>query len=611
MSNVAENNPRVTEVGGDGTVVVKEDRSDAALHSDQTAGEWIKSNLFNRWYNGIITVVLGSIALILLFLSARFVFVTAQWIPVQANLELFMIGQFSRAERTRIVVQLLMLSGAVGLVVGGLRQRAKEQAELAGLEFEATSVRELIGSYWAVAAFIMFCMIVGVRTIGPWLLVIACLVGAAAGYVVTLRTGGRTMGIASWLVVLVPLAVAGGVLTQIQDLNNQASYTIAIVTVLLLVAVRLVHRPAFTLSAGLVLAAASFQVLSGTHGLAWVYITLAAMPAAIDAIEVIEDRLPAVAGWIGAALAVGGLVVLFFVTGGEFVFQAPEFDGALGFISGPFGSITAFLGGIGIIVLAATGLVASAVAGQTRGDSGPALRYGAFAVLGVAFWWLGRLVDIQGLLWDSWGLHTNLVVATASIILAFPVGLLLALGRRSSLPVLRLVSTIYIETIRGVPLISLLFIAALFLSFFFPERSTLPLVTRATIVITMFSAAYIAEIVRGGLQSVEKGQTEAGQAMGMSPGAITRLLILPQALKNVIPALVGQFISLFKDTSLLFFITILEFLGVRDIIHAQAEFQGLGIAETLVFVSFGFWAFSFTMSRESQRLERRLDVSNG
>ena len=132
--------------------------------------------------------------------------------------------------------------------------------------------------------------------------------------------------------------------------------------------------------------------------------------------------------------------------------------------------------------------------------------------------------------------------------------------------------------------------------------------TRATTAFTLFSAAYIAEVVRGGLQSVEKGQTEAGQALGMSPGAITQLLVLPQALRNVIPAMVGQFISLFKDTSLLVIIGIADFLGVREIVHANAEFRGFGIAETLVFVAFGFWAVSFTMSRESQRLERRLSA---
>jgi len=231
-------------------------------------------------------------------------------------------------------------------------------------------------------------------------------------------------------------------------------------------------------------------------------------------------------------------------------------------------------------------------------------------VVGVVAWQVGRFVDLPGIDWDDWGgFHLNLITAAATTTLAFPIGLLLALGRRSSLPVLRAMCTAYIEIFRGVPLITLLFMAQLFIGFFLNGQN-LPIVTKSVIVFTMFASAYIAEIVRGGLQSVDKGQTEAGQAMGMSPAAITRLLVLPQALKAVIPAMVGQFISLFKDTSLLSFIGIFEFLGVRDIVHAQTEFRGFGIAETLVFVAFGFWAFSFTMSRESQRLERRLDTGN-
>jgi general L-amino acid transport system permease protein len=150
--------------------------------------------------------------------------------------------------------------------------------------------------------------------------------------------------------------------------------------------------------------------------------------------------------------------------------------------------------------------------------------------------------------------------------------------------------------------------ARFFLGFFLDTDDPLSLPTRAIAAITLFSAAYIAEIVRGGLQSVPEGQTEAGQSLGLRPAGITRLLVLPQALRNVIPAMVGQFISLFKDTSLLFIIGVLEFLGVRDVVHAQQEFLSVGIAETLVFVAFGFWAVSFTMSRESQRLERNLGV---
>ena len=124
----------------------------------------------------------------------------------------------------------------------------------------------------------------------------------------------------------------------------------------------------------------------------------------------------------------------------------------------------------------------------------------------------------------------------------------------------------------------------------------------------LFTAAYIAEIVRGGLQSVPRGQIEAGQSVGMSPVAINRKIVLPQALRAVIPAMVGQFILLFKDTTLLIIIGVSEILNVRELVHGQPDFRGVGIAETLVFVMLAFWAISFTMSRESQRLEKKLGV---
>jgi general L-amino acid transport system permease protein len=223
---------------------------------------------------------------------------------------------------------------------------------------------------------------------------------------------------------------------------------------------------------------------------------------------------------------------------------------------------------------------------------------------------LYSFVDLEGVGWDSWsGLHLTLMVSAIAIVLSFPLGLLLALARRSTLPALRWIATTYIEIIRGVPLITLLFMGQFILGFLLPAGTDLSGITRAIAAMTLFTAAYVAEIVRGGLQALPAGQNEAGQALGLAPPSIMQRIILPQALRSVIPAMVGQFISLFKDSSLLTIIGILEFLGVREIIHAQADFRGTAIAETLVFVAFGYWAFAFAMSRESQRLERRLRVT--
>jgi general L-amino acid transport system permease protein len=197
----------------------------------------------------------------------------------------------------------------------------------------------------------------------------------------------------------------------------------------------------------------------------------------------------------------------------------------------------------------------------------------------------------------------------AGILFAFPIGVLLALARRSTLPVVRTIAVGYIEFIRGVPLITLLFMAAFALGFLIPVNLRPGQVTRALIAITAFEAAYIAEIVRGGLQSVRRGQVEASQALGLPAWKTTRLVVLPQALRAVIPAMVGQFISLFKDTSLVTIIGLTDVLRVSTLATTQPDFLGRGLdVITLTFIALIFWTGSYTMSREARRLEKRLGV---
>jgi general L-amino acid transport system permease protein len=208
------------------------------------------------------------------------------------------------------------------------------------------------------------------------------------------------------------------------------------------------------------------------------------------------------------------------------------------------------------------------------------------------------------------GLLLTVVVAASAIVLCFPIGVVLALTRRSSFVLLRPLAVVYIELIRGVPLITLLFMGEFAIRFFFPPGAGVPgSIPRAIIMFTLFSAAYVAEIVRGGLQSVPKGQIEAGQAVGLSPLTITRKIVLPQALRTSIPALVGQSISLLKDTSLLVIIGLFDLLGVTRSILANTAFVNQGFtSETYAFVGFLFWIICFSMSRASQRLETRLGV---
>jgi general L-amino acid transport system permease protein len=214
------------------------------------------------------------------------------------------------------------------------------------------------------------------------------------------------------------------------------------------------------------------------------------------------------------------------------------------------------------------------------------------------------LVSTQ--LWG--GLLVTLILSVGGITISFPIGVLLALGRRSSLPVVRLLSTIFIEVVRGVPLIGILFLSSLILPLFLPTDMRVDRLLRALIGMTLFSAAYMAENVRGGLAAVPGGQVEAAKALGLNNFYITSLIVLPQALRAVIPPIVGQFISLFKDTTLAAGVAVFELLSVGlAILQGNPEYFGLQM-EVLLFVSAIFWILSYLMSYASLRLEAALGV---
>lgn len=206
------------------------------------------------------------------------------------------------------------------------------------------------------------------------------------------------------------------------------------------------------------------------------------------------------------------------------------------------------------------------------------------------------------------GLNLTMMLAVGGLLLSFPLGVVLALGRTSTMPIFRLLSTGYIEVVRGVPLITVLFISRFGILNFLPEELEFDPNVLVLGGITAFSAAYLAENVRGGLQSIPKGQYEAAKALGMTTAQMTMLITLPQALRAVIPAIVGQVIALFKDTSLVAIVGLAEFFRVaRDIVPNQTNSLG-SIIENLLFAAAVYWIFTYNFSRASQRLERRLGV---
>ena len=207
------------------------------------------------------------------------------------------------------------------------------------------------------------------------------------------------------------------------------------------------------------------------------------------------------------------------------------------------------------------------------------------------------------------GLFLTLFISVFSIIFCFPIGVLLAMGRRSKLPVIRYFSIGFIELWRGVPLITVLFMAAVMFPVFLPSGTNLDKLVRVIIAITLFESAYIAEVIRGGLQAIPKGQYDAANSLGMGYWKSHILIILPQALKIVIPGVANTFIALFKDTPLILVVGLMELLGMVNMAKTNPAWLGFA-TEGYVFAAIVYFIFCFAMSRYSLRLEKQLKTSN-
>ena len=246
----------------------------------------------------------------------------------------------------------------------------------------------------------------------------------------------------------------------------------------------------------------------------------------------------------------------------------------------------------------------------------------------VMYQWYGAtaLIAFIGLLDQSWlvmgnfglkkvttdqfgGMMLNSLVGITGIAFSLPIGVLLALGRQSHLPIVRSICVCFIEFIRGVPLITLLFVASTMLNYFLPPGTHFDLLLRVLIMVTLFSAAYMAEVVRGGLQAIPKGQYEAGDSIGLKYWQEMRLIILPQAMKISIPGIVNTFIGLFKDTTLVIIIGMLDILGVGKSSLADAKWNGLA-NEVYISIAIFFFICCFGMSRYSLYLERKLHTGH-
>jgi general L-amino acid transport system permease protein len=290
---------------------------------------------------------------------------------------------------------------------------------------------------------------------------------------------------------------------------------------------------------------------------------------------------------------------------------ALRFALVIGGIGGGIGIILAFfpialwnrLGLLGGVVL----LVGSLFLGRGRKGLRPWILGGWLLSFPWTMIWLHGFGGLPTIFTSNWGgLLLTLILAAVGIVVSFPLGVLLALGRRSNLPTIKWMSTAYIEVVRGVPLVTILFMAQIMVPIFLPDFR-IDKILRAMLGITLFSAAYMAENVRGGLQAIPRGQYEAADALGLNYPLMMLLIILPQALRSVIPAIVGQFISLFKDTSLVAVIGLLDLLGIAKTVIANPDWLGLQ-AEVYLFAAVVYFLFSYSMSYISQKIEETLGV---
>ncbi len=254
-------------------------------------------------------------------------------------------------------------------------------------------------------------------------------------------------------------------------------------------------------------------------------------------------------------------------------------------------------------------------------------RFGAIlgviaAVLGPIIWWMFVSEPVTNVLEsiipialepvksrNFGGFMLSITIGVTGIAASLPIGIVLALGRQSNLLIVKSLCVGFIEFIRGVPLITLLFVASTLLNIFLPPGTDFDIIVRVMIMVTLFSAAYMAEVIRGGLAALPRGQYEAADALGLDYWKAQRLIIMPQALKISIPGIVGTFIGLFKDTTLVMIIGLMDPLGLSNAIRANQEWNGI-VWELYGFIALVFWVFCFSMSRYSMYLERKLQTEN-
>ena len=572
--------------------------------------EWVKANLFSSRFNSALTVVTTIILLVMSRGFLGFLFnPERQWHATATNLRLLMTHGYPEEQYLRIWVSFAVILTLTGMSMAVWR---------AGSAMPATELGRKLLTTGATLALLVFLAPFSARATVQWL--IAALVVVAIGETFR-RAGGegeteRTVSTLTLLVVALTGLVASlwvipyGRHTYIADRTPKMLAepgTVALSTKLPWTLMLIVAVAAYF--AGIFLRdRLSVNPLRVTLAVFWLLapfalVFLVLRDPAFDLGHVIGTDIPIFLayGVLGGALLlwltrpstgeIGRIVAAVVLVAGFAMFLTPM----------------RMIVRLDMLMLAAFALAAPTFAGGPQARK----RYtvGWLGVLGVTSWLITAVntpstVDVPRD-FPFGGFSLTLMVAAFTILISFPLGVALALARTSTMPIFRLLATGFIEVVRGIPLITVLFFFSVVVPLFLPDGMEITEIAAVVVGYILFSAAYLAENVRGGLQSVMRGQHEAAEAVGMTASQKTVFIVLPQALRVSIPPLVGHCIGVFKETSLMAIIGLFDILYIaRNVIPNQFEFLGT-TKENVLFVSLIYWIFAYQMSKASQRLERR------
>jgi general L-amino acid transport system permease protein len=568
--------------------------------------EWVKENLFSSWFNTALTVVFTIVAVLFVRGLLQFIFSPdRRWDGTATNMRLLMTLNYPAEQYSRVWV-----SVGIIVVLAGLSAAAWNLGS-------AVNLRDLARRGWILAASIGIVGLLAPFSASArfWYLAVAVTLAVVCYLVVIWADAEATVN--SLLVLTVGAALAVGSLwvvpyghhafvegQVITESGTVAMTTKGPWTVMLLVMVAAYF-------VGRVLVQGLGSTLRKILGLLWIASPVVIVFFVLRDPEFDYGHIGSVEIPLFIAHAVGGGLILYFLTRPG-LGEIGRIIAAVMLLAAAATFLTPMLQVIRLtcLLLAAFALAAPSFAGA------PAARrryVGAWIVtVGLMIWLVTAIntpstVEVASAFFTG-GLAITLIVAVFTLLLSFPLGVVLALARTSRMPIFRIMATTYIEFVRGIPFITVLIFFSTMLPLFLPENMEISEIAAVTIGFVLFSAAYLAENVRGGLQSVRRGQFEAADALGMTGVQRTIFIVLPQALRVSIPPLVGQAIATYKETSLLAIIGLFDLLLVaRQVIPNQTEFLG-SARDQLLFVSFIYWVGAYSMSRASQKLERQLGV---